>query len=73
MKILKKLFLGIIAILVLLVVVSLFLPSTYKVERSAVIKAPVAKVFNEFNDLNNWPNWNAFDDEFTDKIYNLNT
>ncbi|SMO44155.1 SRPBCC family protein [Solitalea koreensis] len=69
MKILKKTLLAFIALLFLLVIISFFLPSAYKVQRSTIIKAPVDQVFAQFNDLNSWLKWNAFDDDFKDIKY----
>jgi hypothetical protein len=70
---LKKILLGLLSLIALLLVISFFLPSEYKVQRTAVIKAPVEKVYNEFNDLTNWLTWNAFDDDFKDIKYTTST
>ncbi len=57
-KALKFLGLGLIGLIVLVVVVGLFLPSAYAVERSVTIPgASAAKVHPFLNDLNNWPQW----------------
>ncbi|WP_165784686.1 SRPBCC family protein [Solitalea longa] len=69
MKVLKNLLIGLVSIVLLLYVISFFLPSEYTVTRTAVIKAPVDRVFNEFNDFQHWLKWNAFDDDFPDIKY----
>lgn len=66
----KRILVGLVTLVVLLVIISFFLPSSYRVSRTAVIKAPVEKVFAEFNDFNSWAQWNTFDDEYTDIKYN---
>ena len=57
MKTLKRIgiYLGIIVILLL--VISLFLPGKVHVERTEVIKADPMIIFNQVNDLKNWPKW----------------
>lgn len=57
---LKKVLLAIVGIVVLLCVVSFFLPSKSHVERTIVINAPAAKVFNEVNSLQKWPAWDPW-------------
>ena len=60
MKWLKRLILFIIALIMLLGVVSLFLPDTAHVERSTVINAPASEVFVQVNSLkafNEWSPW----------------
>ena len=57
MKTLKKIGIGLLVVIVLLVIVSFFLPSKVVVARSMVIKAPQEVVFNQVNTLKNWPNW----------------
>ena len=64
MKILKRLFLGLLAIVALLVVISLFLPSSAHVERSITIAAPQNTVFtllNGFARMNDWSPWAELD------------
>ena len=57
MQILKRVGLMLLAVVVLLLVVSLFLPSRVHVERSRVLKARPDAVFAQVNDLRNWFNW----------------
>ncbi len=64
MKILKKLFLGLLAIVALLVIVGFFLPSTVHLERSTTIAAPQSTVFtlvNGFARMNDWSPWAKID------------
>ncbi len=43
--------------LVIAVVISLFLPSGFQLERSTVINADKKQIFNQVNDLRRWENW----------------
>ncbi len=60
MKILKRTLFVVGAILVLMAVVGLFLPSHVRVERSTVIKAPAEQVFPHVNDLKQWAAWSPW-------------
>lgn len=60
MKVLRNILLGILTLLVLLVVVSFFLPDAPPVERSTVIEAPAKAIFGQVNDLKNWENWSPW-------------
>jgi len=60
MKVLKKVILAILLIPVVVVVVSVFLPSTYCVERRAAMNARPAVVFSHINTLKQWPEWTAW-------------
>ena len=57
---LKKVLLAVGGIVLLLLIVSFFLPSKVHVERSIVINAPAAKVFNEVNSLHKWSAWDPW-------------
>ncbi len=64
MRILKKILIGMVLLVVVLVVVSLFLPSAVSVVRSASIAAPPDAVFPYVNSLkkfNEWSPWAARD------------
>jgi effector-binding domain-containing protein len=61
MKILKKIGIGLLIILVILAIVSVFLPSKVHIERSAVINAPVKTIFGTVNNLKTWINWSYWD------------
>jgi effector-binding domain-containing protein len=57
MKTLKKIFFTIIIILVLLLVVALFLPKTYHIERSTLIKGNKAMIYDLTSNLGKWDLW----------------
>jgi hypothetical protein len=64
MKILKNLVVAMVVLAVVLAGIGLLLPRAYKVERSALIQAPVEVVFDQVNDLKkneNWSPWKAAD------------
>jgi effector-binding domain-containing protein len=61
MKILKKIFLALIIIFGLYLIISLFLPSKLKVQRSLYIKASPSVVFEQINNFRNWPKWSYWD------------
>lgn len=64
MNIVKLIFTIILAFFLMALSVSLFIPSSYKVERSTIMKAPVETVFDHVNDLRKnelWSPWQAQD------------
>ncbi len=60
---LRKITLGVLSLLVLGFVLSLFLPSTYEVERRLVIAAPPARIHGIVSDLHTWPDWTAWNEK----------
>lgn len=60
MNTLKKFLFFLLIICVLASAIAFFLPDSYKVERSTVIRAPEEKVFQTVNDLRNWDNWSPW-------------
>ncbi len=58
----KKILLGLLGIIVLLVIVSFFLPREVHVERSIVINAPQEIAFEQVNTLKNWENWSPWNE-----------
>jgi hypothetical protein len=60
MKTLKKILLVLGVIVLALVVVSQFLPSTYHVERSVVIAAKPEAIHPWISNLKKWPDWSAW-------------
>lgn len=60
MKVLKTLGLSILSLVLLLLVISFFLPSKVTVSRSALINAPVPIVFKQVNMLQNWEKWSPW-------------
>jgi hypothetical protein len=57
MKALKTTLFSVIGLLVLLLVVGMFLPSQFHVERSITTTAPSDKVFGYIVDLKEWTKW----------------
>jgi effector-binding domain-containing protein len=57
MKTLKKIFLAIIIFILLLVIVAFFLPMTYHVERSTVMKGDKAVIYDLTSNLSKWDLW----------------
>ncbi|MFM7017008.1 MAG: SRPBCC family protein [Bacteroidota bacterium] len=60
MRILKIIGLSLLAIVLLIAIVGLFLPSTVSLERSIVVNASAEKTFEQVNTLKNWEQWNPF-------------
>ncbi len=60
MKWIKRIFIGLVAIFLLALIVSLFLPSHVLVERSIVIKAPAENIFEQVVNLKNWDRWQVW-------------
>ena len=60
MKALKIIFIAVIVILGIYIAVCAFMPKEFKVERSTVINAPAASVFEEINDFNNMQHWSPW-------------
>ena len=60
MKLWKKLLLGLLALVVLLVVVGCFLPSRARVERSLNMRATPEALFPRIATLTRWPEWTAW-------------
>ena len=66
MKILKKILIALVALVALLLIVGLLLPSTSHIERSTVISAPQSTVFalvNGYTRFNDWSPWAEMDPE----------
>ena len=61
MKILKIVGIVIISILILLLIISFFLPSKVQVERSIEIDAPQETIFAQVNSLKNWEHWSPWE------------
>ena len=60
MKVLKKIIVALLILAVLVVVVSLFMPSEVKVSRTAVVNAPIEVVYAQANNLNNFHAWDPW-------------
>lgn len=62
MRTLRTTLLAIAAVLILIFVVGLFLPSEAHVERSTTIDAPPDVVYSQISDFTTWPAWSAWFD-----------
>jgi hypothetical protein len=60
MKLLKKIGLVLAGLLVLLVLISFFLPSQVHVERSRTLAGPPEAAFAQVNTLKNWETWSPW-------------
>lgn len=60
---LKKILVVLLAAVLFLVVIGLFLPTTYHVERSIVIDASPATIHPLVNDLERWGEWDPWSDD----------
>lgn len=60
MKALKTVLIILGAVIVLMVIISFFLPSTVKVERSIFIKTHACIPFEQVNNFHNWKNWSPW-------------
>lgn len=61
---LRKLFLGLLILFVLIIIVGFFLPRTYQVQRQVAIKASDDRIFNLINSvetMQSWSPWKALD------------
>ena len=58
---LKKILIGVAALIVVFLVVVIAQPSTYHVERSAVFAAPAEVIFAEVSDFTTWKEWSHWE------------
>jgi hypothetical protein len=56
----KKILIGLLALVLILVLVGFMLSQHYEASRSIVIHAPAEKVFPLIGDLRNWSRWDPF-------------
>jgi effector-binding domain-containing protein len=57
MNYLKRILLVLFIFIIIIVIISLFLPSSLKIEKRVVINCDKEQAFNQVNELNNWKNW----------------
>lgn len=57
----KKILLGLLAVVVLFLIVVAMQPGEFTVTRSATMKAPADTVFNQVNDFHNWQKWSPWE------------
>ena len=60
MKLLRNLMFAVAVVLVLLLAVAFFLPSTFSVERSGAVAAPAEQVYARFATPRTWAAWSAW-------------
>ena len=60
MAVLKKIVLGVGLLIAVVVVVGLFLPKQYTVERSILINAQPEEIYPDVVDLRAWQNWGVW-------------
>ena len=63
MKFLKNLFIFLVVVAGALAIISQFLPSTFKVERTLIIRAGADKIYPLVNDVSKWPEWTVWNKE----------
>lgn len=61
----KKVLIGVLGLVVIIVGVGFILPSQIHVERSIVIDAKTGIIFEQVNQLSNWPKWNMWEQKDT--------
>ena len=57
---LRKILIALAVIVIVLVILIALQPATFRITRSTVITAPVAKVFEQVNDLHKWDGWSPW-------------
>lgn len=67
-KTLKRVGLGLLGVVVLLVIVGLFLPRQWRVERSIVVQAPAARIHPLLTNLKRWQEWAAWNKEMDPEV-----
>lgn len=72
---LKKILLGLGAVLAVLAIVIAMQPDEYRYTRSTTVNAPAAAIYPQISNLRNWANWSPWDDldpnariEFSDNV-----
>ncbi|MEZ4382946.1 MAG: SRPBCC family protein [Nannocystaceae bacterium] len=63
MKIIKRILLGLLALVALLLVIGLFLPSTWHVERTVTVAAPPEAIAPLIVEPRQWAQWAAWNNE----------
>jgi hypothetical protein len=58
---LKKIVLGIIAIIAAILIIAAFQPNTFRIQRTATIKAPPEKIVPLLADFHRWSSWSPYE------------
>ena len=53
----KKILLGLLGVVILLIIIGFFLPGKMEMSKSIVVNAPAEYAFEEINELQNWNKW----------------
>ena len=56
----KRILLVLLFFIVIVTIMSFFLPSSFSIERKVVVNADIEQVFKQVSDLKNWKNWNVW-------------
>jgi hypothetical protein len=67
-RILANIFLVVLAIVSLLLLIGLFLPRSYRVERSAAIRATADRVYADLANLRRWPEWTVWNQDMDPSV-----
>jgi len=68
MKLLRKMVLIVLLLPIVLLLVSFFLPSKYRVERTEVIMAPAEAIYPWLAQLRKWPEWTVWNTNYDSTI-----
>ena len=60
MNFLKRIALGLLIVVIIVMIISIFLPSSYHLDRKIVIDADKGQIFKQVGDLKNWKNWSPW-------------
>lgn len=72
MKWIKRILFFLIAIIAIALIVAFFLPSSYKIERSILVKADASRIMSQVIDLKKWDFWSPWKPQDTAAIYTYN-
>jgi uncharacterized protein YndB with AHSA1/START domain len=61
MKLIKRILIGLVAIIGIILILAAFQPTNYRVERSRSIAAPAQALFDQVNDHKKFEKWNPWD------------
>ena len=59
MNILRRVLWVCLIFILIVILISLFLPSSFRVEKKVTINADKEQIFNQVNDLKSWLNWST--------------
>lgn len=68
MKFVKWLIIGVAVLLGLFVLITFFLPTEYRIDRSVEINAPAEVVYSQVSDLEIWQEWNPWNEMDPDML-----